>query len=333
MNQNPASIPPSIRTAAADWFARLRNADQAPGTRQEFERWFRADPRHKLAFEQCRALWSMTSSLAQDSELGAELAQARARIATPNRPTERPWWHYPSRAAALLMLGLAFIFGANYQPTEDYSTRVGEQRLVQLIDGSKVLLNTNSHVRVTYSNKKRRIDLLQGEAYFEVAKNHQRPFEVIANGSLVRAVGTQFNVELLNQAINVDVTEGVVEFESATALNPEPEVLTRIKVGEAVRFHRGDAKAELVSANIARINAWQARNIYFNASPLVEAVAEFNRYIPERIILVDSKLNQQQISGLFHQGDLDSFIFTLEQALGARVERRDNKVLVMAGQH
>src|SRR5690606_6030511 len=106
---------------------------------------------------------------------------------------------------SIFLVGLVFIFTIGQSQPEEYITYVGEQRLVQLEDGSQVRLNTNTRIQVSYSRQTRRIDLLQGEAYFDVSKDPQRPFEVIANHSIVRALGTEFNVSLLNSAVAVDV--------------------------------------------------------------------------------------------------------------------------------
>ena len=80
--------------------------------------------------------------------------------------------------------------------SEDYATQVGEQRLVVLDDGSRMTLNTNTRVHVSLGSKQRSVEVQQGEALFEVAKDPQRPFVVHAGGSEVVAVGTVFAVRL-----------------------------------------------------------------------------------------------------------------------------------------
>ena len=88
---------------------------------------------------------------------------------------------------------------------------MGEQRQLELPDGSVIYLNTNSQVQIDYTATTRNILLLQGEAHFDVAKNPGRPFNVYAGGGLVQAVGTAFTVFFKDdEAIDVTVTEGKV---------------------------------------------------------------------------------------------------------------------------
>lgn len=330
----------SIKTEASEWFTKLHAPACSEETRQEFAQWIKADPQHELAYEQCRTLWLIAGSLKYDPDLKHELEGARQRIEELRTGTFGKlkksggslWQRTGKRmaqVAAVLLVGLVFVYTAGQKSPEEYITHVGEQRLVQLADGSTVMLNTNTKITVSYSHKKRRIDLINGEAYFDVSKDPQRPFEVVADNSLVRAVGTEFNVALLNHAVNVDVAEGIVEFETPETQSSATEVAAKLGVGEAVKYRQGDADVKIHNANLARVSAWQVRKIYFDANTLAEAVEEYNRYTQQKVTVVDADLNQQRITGIFHVGDVDAFIFSLEQGLNARVVRKDGAILVM----
>lgn len=331
----------TIRAEAAQWFARLHTPTCSEETRQEFAQWINTNPQHELAYEQCRTLWLISGNLKDDPALKRELTSAYERIeelrsdAAPIiQSAKSKTWQRFAQAAAVVVVGIVFIFTMGQSKPQEYITHVGEQRLLQLEDGSTVMLNTNTKIQVSYSNQKRRIDLVQGEAYFDVSKDPKRPFEVIADNSLVRAVGTEFNVALLNRAVDVDVTEGIVEFEIPTATptagkSPATKLATRLKVGEAAQYQHGAANVKTRDANLARVSAWQVRKIYFNANTLAEAVEEYNRYTQQKINVIDPDLNQQRITGIFHVGDMDAFIFSLEQVLNVQVVRANNEILVM----
>jgi transmembrane sensor len=330
----------TIKVEAADWFAKLRSADFNLETQQDFEQWMMADQAHELAFEQCRALWAITASLESDADIQRELAGARQLIRSQSRKQEKTKQQRGlltilassfkfASVALLLIVGFGFAYNLVPLTNEHYETRVGEQRVVQLADGSTATLNTDTEISVKFTAKKRRIELVKGEAYFAVSKDRQRPFEVVTSTGLVRAVGTEFNVAVFAHALAVDVAEGIVQLEAATATDPVAKVIAEIKHGEAVKYHRGDKQAVIKAANLTRISAWKASKIYFNANTVAEAVAEYNRYIKERIVVVDNELNEQQITGVFNLGDLDTFTFSLEQALDARVERKQDLILVM----
>lgn len=324
----------AIKAEAALWFAKLRGPDSDPELQQDFEAWLKENPAHELAYEQCCTLWLMTNNLREDEDIQRELISARQELEPGYRQRSvglnnpGSWLAY---AAVLLLFGIGFIFSINYLSEEEFSTRIGEQRLVQLPDGSTAMLNTDTVISVHYSGKKRRIRLHHGEAYFDVNKDNQRPFEVSAAGSLVRALGTEFNVAIRDQTLSVDVADGVVELKSRNPLNADQSIITEIRKGEAVNYKKGDEATKVETARLARISAWQTRKIFFDSDTLADAVAEYNRYITEKITVVDSELNQQRITGIFHLGDLDTFIFSLEQALHARVERSGKNILVMKG--
>ncbi len=340
-----------IKAEAAEWFAKLRAPDCSAETQQDFAQWCNAEPLHELAYEQCRALWSMMNGLSADADIQRELNLARQALQPVSFSAKIKLWLGTTLLGAkllrakllepklltpkfasfalVLMLGVGLAYNLISFSSEHYETHVGEQLVVQLADGSTVTLNTDTEIKVNFSAKKRRVDLMKGEAYFSVSKDRQRPFEVVTASGLVRAVGTEFNVAVFNHELLVDVAEGIVQLEAATKFNPNPQVLTEIKIGEAVKFHHGDNQATIEKANLARISAWKANKIYFNANTLAEAATEYNRYIKERIVVVDNELNEQRITGIFNLGDIDTFVFSLEQGLNVRVERKQGLILVM----
>jgi transmembrane sensor len=322
----------TIRAEAAEWFARMQNPKCTQETRTACDQWCNADSRHGLAYEQCRTLWLMTRELKSDPDITRELATARSQHATTSYGFgARKRWHMLGIAATFLVVTVAAFLKFSLT-SEEYTTRVAEHRVIQLPDGSTAMLNTDSSIRVHFTGSKRAIELKKGEAYFSVSKDPKRPFEVTAASSVVRAVGTEFNVALLNRRISVDVTEGVVEFKAPASTDAQlnTHVLsTHIKEGEAISFHKGDTTLNLQPANTARISAWQARKIYFSENTLEDAVAEYNRYSKEKIIIINDELKNQKISGIFNVDDIDAFTFSLEQLLELRVERHQGNVLVM----
>lgn len=317
----------TIRAEAAEWFAQMQNPKCTQEIRTACGQWCNADSRHELAFEQCRTLWLMTRELKNDPDIACELASARTRHEfKPQTSNVHKRWHMLGITATFLLVAVAAFLTLS-SPYEEYTTRVAEQRVIQLPDGSTVMLNTDSNIVVHFTNSRRVIELKKGEAYFSVSKDPKRPFEVTATAGVVRAVGTEFNVALLNRRILVDVTEGVVEFKAL--VSAENQLTTHIKEGEAISFRKGDASLHIQLANTARISAWQARKIYFSENTLEDAVAEYNRYTKEKIIILNDELKHQKISGVFNIDDIEAFTFSLEHLLDVRVERHQDSLLVM----
>ena len=92
----------------------------------------------------------------------------------------------------------------------DYSTGIGEQRVVTLPDRSVVTLNTDTSIAVRYEPDRRQVELLQGEASFVVQSDPERPFTVASRGVATTAVGTQFLVKDRTTDVQVTVLSGSV---------------------------------------------------------------------------------------------------------------------------
>jgi transmembrane sensor len=209
-----------------------------------------------------------------------------------------------------------------------YSTGIGEQRSIVLADGSTVELNARSQIRVHFIEHERDIVLVHGQALFHVAKDAARPFIVRAGGTLVRAVGTQFDVNDLHSGAIVTVVEGLVAVFGAPASrgtkamrwggNGTPsldQVATELlkglhgakrpiflSSGEQLRV-TSEQPAEAVRVNLATATAWTQHRFVFDAAPLEEVVAEFNRYNTRQLVVVDPQLDDLRINGFFSSTD------------------------------
>jgi len=115
-------------------------------------------------------------------------------------------------AVTALAVSLMLVFGGQdiTQSNGLYVTAVGQQKSIEMSDGSTLQLNTNSQVEVSYNNSYRNIRLIQGQVHFDVAKNPELPFRVYAGSGRVQAVGTAFTVYLKDKDVDVLVTEGRV---------------------------------------------------------------------------------------------------------------------------
>ena len=226
-------------------------------------------------------------------------------------------------ASVLAVAAVGNVAYLHFAPPQ-YETHVGEQRDVLLPDGSRMTLNTNTLVTVRYSKGRRHIELERGEALFSVEHDAARPFDGSAGGTLTRAIGTQFNVDLRSSSITVSVLEGVVQVAAAIsspAERPghEPPGMATIRPalskGEAVEVRPHERRVVNEKADLRRIDAWRTRRVEFSDTPLAEAVEEFNRYSDLRIVVGTQQLKSVRVSGVFNIGDHDGFLFSLQEAL------------------
>lgn len=283
--------------------------------------------------------------------------------------TRRPFAVAASVALALVA-GLAFFATSPFPPQgiaegnqiaqafveQDpnlYATAVGEQRSIALEDGSIVYMNTNSEMRATISSEGRRIDLLRGEAMFEVAHDPDRPFRVYAGDAIAQAVGTKFNVQYTSKGINVVVVEGrvLVKNQASPAIvrkakatnarsnNSDQKIATfdakpvMLIAGDQAQLGVALVPPQVTPANIAAITSWQMRQLLFEQEGLDSIAQEFNRYNKTKIVLADASIAKMSFSGMFSADDPDSFIDFLELSTGVEVDRsEDGKFVLKAAQ-
>lgn len=253
------------------------------------------------------------------------------------RRSKRVLW---TTAAGIAVVAIgAGVLGYQHLAAQRYETRVGEQRDVLLADGSRITLNTNTSVVVRYSKERRYLVLEHGEALFSVAHNAARPFDVAAAGTLTRALGTEFNVDMRTANVTVSVLEGAVQVstpDSAAQSGPDsgsasvawPHIAAVAK-GQALEFHPEERVLVREKADLGRIDAWRTRRLEFRDMPLGEAVDEFNRYSSVKIVLGTRDLAERRVSGVFRIGDTDGFLYSLREALNVESHESANEVVLM----
>lgn len=290
-----------IEREAAAWVARLDAEGRAPGLLAQIAQWEAGDSRRRGALLQAEAAWA----LFDEPEGGAETALA-------SRPNRR---RLIAGGLGALAAGLAatVIIGL---PGERYTTGVGEIRRVPLADGSIAAVNTDSSIRVTIGERRRVVDLDEGEAWFQVAHDRTRPFEVVAGDAHVRAVGTAFSVRRLDEGVDVLVSEGTVEIWSMSDAR-------RVRVSAGGRAFVGASGAIAVptdASGVDRALAWRAGKIDLANETLAEAAGEFNRYNRKRMIVADPALAGERFHGLFRTDDPEGFALAVRRSLGVPVE-------------
>jgi transmembrane sensor len=212
---------------------------------------------------------------------------------------------------------------------ERYVSGIGEVRRIALEDGSTLLLNTSSEVMVRFTERKRDVSLLRGEALFEVGHDKSRPFIVQANHTAVRAVGTAFAVRLESTQVDVTVTEGVVEVVNSAAMQgsgtaSSPALQREVKhVSANEQLVIDSAHAPVVrpvaSAKLDRQLAWREGMVSFDGESLQTAVAEINRHNRRQMVVVDPALATMPVVGVFRATDVEGFSAAAATALKARV--------------
>ena len=343
-----ADTPP---TTASDWMAELGQGDLDPAQKAALTDWLRESPRNVRELIEttllARDIRDIPVSREQLDEWVKEVREGRPPIplavaGTPSsfneaahvdRAPARSWLRTWAMAASVAFV--AVMGTATYLHWQDgrYSTDLGEQRILTLADGSVVTLNTSSTIRVDFSKQQRNIELIEGEAFFRVAHDTARPFDVTARDATARAVGTQFNVRIAGQTTMVSVVDGVVDVRERVQTNPAGQAPTvepvlRLHKGEeatvAPRQTAGDQQPPRVvrTAHAAplRAVAWTRGRVEFDGTPLVDVLSEFQRY-REFEVSVAEPLRQMRLTGSFDAQDLESALAYIATLPGVVVER------------
>jgi transmembrane sensor len=247
-----------------------------------------------------------------------------------------PLWRWSVAFAALLMMAIL----ARLSMVSDavtYSTDVGGYQRVHLDDGSLLQLNTDTKVVVTLTEHRRQLHLIRGEAFFEVAHDPTRPFDVIAGTTTVRAIGTAFAVHLRSSKdVEVVVTEGRVMLDSAPS-NPGADARTpapmpaAVAAGEsAIARESGISVQPMPQPEVARRLAWQEGELEFKGESLIRVISEFNRYNRKRLEIVDPRLATLEVGGSFRATDLEAFTRALQSSFPVRVQESDGVIRIEA---
>ncbi|MCF5722014.1 FecR family protein [Pseudomonas syringae] len=266
---------------ALDWLIALQCPQ--PGQQAEFEAWLASDPTHAEAFAKAQAAWG-----------GAPVHSAAVALAAPRKPSAwrriKPHWK-PLATAAVLLIGLFSFSNLPVRLQADHLTVVGERQRLQLDDGSKVLLNTNSAFSSSIKDHQRIARLYQGEAFFEILPNHGLPLEIDAGPVRASVRDTDFAVRYLNGEAQVQVQRGNVDLS-----NTVNDARVRLSAGESIRIGpKGFGAPAKVDAN--RDLAWVQGRLIFENCPMSEVLTELRRYYPGWIVNTNDQLASVAVTG------------------------------------
>ena len=211
---------------------------------------------------------------------------------------------------AVFVVGL-FVWRTDFSPSPPAGPAVvlrPEQQ--SLPDGSIAELRDGARMRIAFSDRERRIELLAGEVHFAVVRDAARPFVVGTPGVEVRAVGTAFSVQRHAHGVEVLVTEGRVAVETAAAAATPLAVLS---AGDSVEIASAPdtpppAVVALPPETVAERQAWRVPRLEFSGTPLPEAVALFNAHSRVRLTLADASLARLRVSGLVRADNVDALV-------------------------
>lgn len=311
----------AIEDRALDWLIRRDGPDWTEAKQAELDAWLDESMAHKAAYWRADHGWRQADrirSLGFDNDEPAGASRS-----------QRKWWPAAiaaSLVAAIGMGGLSLaprIFDRAVPQMQQarFDTPVGGRRVVPLVDGSKIELNTRTVLRTAMGRSRREVWLDAGEAFFEVAHRADEPFVVHAGRQTITVLGTKFSVRRDRDRITVNVLEGRVRVDDGEGRMAHAAIIT---AGDTA-ISRGPSMliAAKSDERVADALAWRDGMLSFDQAPLTEVVAEFNRYNRMQLVVTDAAAGQIPIGGSFQASSVDSFTRLLRDAYGLKIERGD----------
>jgi len=337
VNSSEANRPTVVEEASDTLVQRLHGewtaADQAAS-----ERRLATDQEYADAYRRANESWSALDAHAESAEVMRyrEEALAYARRSNARRWLKANSYTRGGRLAAAAIAGVALLLGIAWQLSPygyipgQYRTGLGEQRVVDLEDHSRIVLDAATRLRVQFTSDARIVELQDGQAQFSVAKDPTRPFKVQAGGRTIIAVGTVFTVEYIDSQVHVAMIEGRVAVvptrptRIAAAADTEDREDISLQAGQELRVARDGRSTVMPKADLEAATAWREGKVIIRSESLGEAVQRMNRYSRQQIRIDDAALAAKEVSGVFEAGDTAGFLSALERYLPIAADYADS---------
>lgn len=336
-----------ITSEAASWLAQIDSGALSEPDKLALAEWMSRSPRHRAELRRVEHMWGGVDVLIDQS-----LLTSRPSISLLN--VVSAWAQLrPIKVGAVCLFLVCTTFFAlawlSVEPDAEpvtvesatersftYQAPRGQTRVLPLADGSVMYLNSNGIAEVRYTENERQIRLLNGEAMFDVTKDPRRPFRVYAGGGRVEAIGTLFIIKLVDNDLELTVSEGQVRLDNTSfnaATRPHSEsVKTNLQEvlvndGERVLSKNMHAIVKVDDHDIARYTAWVQGMQIFQGDTLKYIVEEVSRHSAKQIVIADPVLGKLRMGGVFELGAVDKLLSTLVESLDVRVTQVDENLI------
>ena len=300
---------------ALDLLMRVQQAPFDAELRAQRDRWCAADSANVKAYRKAERLWQLTGQLAPTTAEQWPQPVARA-VAQPRR--RRRW--IAAAIAACLLVALAPSLLLRWQA--DYRTGAGETRDITLSDGSVVQLDSHSAIAVDITDTHRDVRLLVGQAFFKVMPDKRKPFHVHTQALQVTVTGTAFNVDSAPDNPSVAVQQGSVNVQDGG------RALASLVPGQRLSYRAG--RPRLSSFAPSQVAAWRQGQLIAEDLPINDVLAQIRRYSPAIIVLRDSTLGAQRVTGVYDLRKPQAALQAVLQPYGAKVSAYSPWLLVLS---
>jgi transmembrane sensor len=309
---------------AVEHFARLRGGQRAPQDLDALKGWLDAHPANRAAFDEVSDHWSDIGVLREDPVMMGMRAAAR-RDLQRQQVRRLALGSLAACLAVLVAVGavlspraynhFAYVLARDHAPT--FSTPIGQLAKITLPDGTLATLDTDTVLRAWQLRHGRYVELVKGRARFQVTKDPNKPFSVLAAGKSVTALGTDFSVYLRPDAMYVTLVEGRLRVKGEGG-GPN---IPAIDMSAGYRLTTNGRDWGLARTDALSDVSWTDRQLHFDESTLQEIADELNRYSVNKIVIPDPRIGSLRMSAVISSTDRQSFLDAVNALSLARVRR------------
>lgn len=308
----------------------MQHADIEHAQRSHFEAWLMAHPAHRKAYTEVSDLWHGFDSPSQLQSLAAAVAQKKF-LEKEQRARKRK--NMAAAVFSLVLVATAGLFGYRTWQTQPVmqmtaSAAIGQIRSQELEDGTKLTINANSDIEITYYRDRRVVRLKRGEAIFEVARDEDRPFIVNSGPAQVTVLGTRFAVNHLQHLVRISVDHGQVRVESQESAQDALDAAILLRDGEVaeIRETTGPRRVQRAAADAF---SFADGMVTFDRADLEEIAATLSRYRQQPVGARPSSNGDTRITAVIKTTDIEKFIVQLPRMAPVTVEATPERTLIV----
>lgn len=309
---------------ASRWVSQLHDGNCTEAQRSGLQFWLEQHPSHAKAYQEMEAFWRELDGL---EALTNQHLEAASLVLTQCKKKRWLPKQALSLAASIVLLATAWVFMPLLMDNGVYRTAKGERKLLALHDGSRIELNTDTEIKVSFSPFNRNLKLERGEAFFNVQHDADKPFVVSAANGSIRDIGTQFNVYKQDNTVAVTVLEGEVSVTQNQGVPPQ-----KLHAGMQLAYGDGVQKPLAVDG-VGDAASWRSGTIVFKGQRLDVVLQQLSRYHNVGLSVGSSRLAAMKVSGSFPTSNLDLALNTIAAGLPVKINRQHagNILLEAAG--
>jgi transmembrane sensor len=324
---------------ATRWLVRSQDRDFTPEDKKLMVAWLEEDPANREAFEEMWGVWEhigvlghVFAPISTHPYKAKRFARVKAVLSRFAEPKNRVVMAVAAMVV-LVLLCLPVLRTYLYNQAETvhaYKTMIGEQKTLTLSDGSVLKMNVKSALSIRMSNRWRQVEMSEGEVFFVVAADTNRPFEVRTPNGMVRVLGTAFNVKSRSGRVAVDVERGQVLVKDAPKGPGDMRAGgVTLVAGQGVDIDPSGRLSRLRPSDMKQVMAWQNRQAVFKNTPLGEVLRELELYHDVRVKLAFPELEAKGITGTFDMCDLNQTLEVIMAAASLKAEKEADGTITL----